>query len=358
MAASATAKAHVLSVHHSTCHCYGPNGELCVASDNKLFIYDVSGSKAIQTATLKAHKHRVTGVDWNKAENRILSCGEDRNAYVWNLTEEGEWRPSLVVLRVNRAALCCKWAMSGKKFAVGTSARSIMICSYDDEHDFWVAKSIRKPKSAVTCLAWHPSDLLLAAGGTDFKCRVYNVYDPEVDENAEAASALYSNIKKFGTILGEFPSLGYVNGCAFNDEGNQLVYTSQSAQVSLITFTGDGGTEDTTKQINALPFNSVIFVKDLIIGGGHDGKCYKFQVDGNSFGDKEEVVRAAKVKKKKTGTSAAFAKFHNLANTGGNKTAKAGSTAPHLFAVSEIRHLEDGFSTCANGDFKVLTWVL
>jgi hypothetical protein len=30
-----------------------------------------------------------------------------------------------------------------------------------------------------------------------------------------------------------------------------------------------------------------------------------------SFGDKEEVVRAAKVKKKKTGTSAAFAKFHS-----------------------------------------------
>lgn len=112
-------------------------------------------------------------------------------------------------MRVNRAALCCKWATSGKKFAVGTSARSIMICSYDDEHDFWVAKSIRKPKSAVTCLAWHPSDLvrlfllfqilvlstkppvflfceLLAAGGTDFKCRVYNVYDPEVDENADA----------------------------------------------------------------------------------------------------------------------------------------------------------------------------
>lgn len=233
-----------------------------------------------------------------------------------------------------------------------------MICSYDDEHDFWVAKSIRKPKSAVTCLAWHPSDLLLAAGGTDFKCRVYNVYDPEVDENADAASALYPNIKKFGAILGEFTSLGYVNGCAFNGDGNQLVYTSQSAQVSLITFTGDGETTEQTKQVAALPFNSVIFVKDLIIGGGHDGKCFKFQVNGNDFEDKVEVARAAAVKKKKTGTSAAFAKFHKMANVGTSGTETAGSNAPHTFAISEIRHFEDGFSTCANGDPKVLTWVL
>jgi len=357
MAASATARSHALKVHHSSGHCYGPNGELCVASDHKLYIYDLEGPKPVLTATLESHKHRVTGVDWSKSENKILSCGEDRNAYVWSLNEENEWKPTLVVLRVNRAALCCSWANCGKKFAVGTSARSIAICSYDEEHDFWVAKSIKKPKSAVTCLAWHKSDLLLAAGGTDFKCRVYNVFDPEVDKDAEGASDIYSDIKKFGVCLGEFSSLGYVNGCAFNDDGNQLVYTSQSAQTTLVTWTAPDTTETTTKQVSALPFNDVIMVKDLIIGSGHDGKCYKFQVDGTGFGDKEEVVRATKAAKKKTGTSAAFAKFHTLANTGGSKKAK-GDSAPHMFAVSNIRKTEGGFSTCANGDKQVLTWVL
>lgn len=359
MAASAGPKTYKLPVHHSSCFCYGPEGQLCVASDTKLFIFDVSGNNVRKIATLEAHKHRVTGVDWNLTENRILSCGEDRNAYVWNLNDEDVWKPSLVVLRVNRAALCCKWSTSGKKFAVGTSARSIMICSYDEEHDFWVGKSIRKPKSAVTCLSWHCSDLLLAAGGTDFKCRVYNVFDPAVDEDADGASALYGNIKKFGTILGEFSSLGYVNGCAFNAEGSQLVFVSQSSQMTLVTFTGDGNTESETKQLGLLPFNSVTFAgsPEVIVAGGHTKTCHKFTVDGTSFSDPEEVVREAKAKKKKAGTSAAFAKFQNLANTGTKKKSDAAAT-PHAFSIADLRRSEGGFTTVANGDQNVLLWTL
>lgn len=42
-----------------------------------------------------------------------LVC-QDRNAYVWCLNEEGKWKPTLVLLRINRAATCVRWSPQGR----------------------------------------------------------------------------------------------------------------------------------------------------------------------------------------------------------------------------------------------------
>jgi hypothetical protein len=40
-----------------------------------------------------------------------------------------------------------------------------------------VAKHIKKPlKSTVTTVDWHPNNILLATGSTDFKVRVFSTY--------------------------------------------------------------------------------------------------------------------------------------------------------------------------------------
>lgn len=48
----------------------------------------------------------------------IKSCNtllfQDRNAYVWKEGEDGKWKPTLVLLRINRAATCVKWSPKGK----------------------------------------------------------------------------------------------------------------------------------------------------------------------------------------------------------------------------------------------------
>jgi len=38
---------------------------------------------------------------------------QDRNAYVWTFAK-GEWKPTLVILRINRAATCVKWSPLGR----------------------------------------------------------------------------------------------------------------------------------------------------------------------------------------------------------------------------------------------------
>ncbi|KAL4587309.1 hypothetical protein LXL04_000178 [Taraxacum kok-saghyz] len=92
------------------------------------------------TSTLMQHDQIVAGIDWSKSSNRIATVSHDRNSYVWN--QEGSvWVPTLVILRLNRAALCVQW-----------SPKCIL-------QNMWVSKLIRKKHdSSVTSVAWHPDN--------------------------------------------------------------------------------------------------------------------------------------------------------------------------------------------------------
>lgn len=82
--------------------------------------------------------HPTTGIDWAPESNRIVTCGTDRNAYVWTL-KGSTWKPTLVILRINRAARCVRWAPNENKFAVGSGSRVISICYFEQENDWWVS---------------------------------------------------------------------------------------------------------------------------------------------------------------------------------------------------------------------------
>uniref|UniRef100_A0A4W5LLI0 Actin related protein 2/3 complex, subunit 1A n=1 Tax=Hucho hucho TaxID=62062 RepID=A0A4W5LLI0_9TELE len=111
------------------------------------------------------------GIDWAPKSDRIVTCGADRNAYVWSL-KDGVWKPTLVILRINRAATFVKWSPLENKFAVGSGARLISVCYFESDNDWWVSKHIKKPiRSTILSLDWHPNNVLLAAGSCDFKCR-------------------------------------------------------------------------------------------------------------------------------------------------------------------------------------------
>lgn len=42
-----------------------------------------------------------------------LTILQDRNAYVWTIDDKGKWKPTLVLLRICRAATCVKWSPNG-----------------------------------------------------------------------------------------------------------------------------------------------------------------------------------------------------------------------------------------------------
>jgi len=64
-----------------------------------------------------------------------------------------KWKPTLVVLRLNRAATCVRWSPLENKFAVGSGARMVSVCYFEQENDWWISKQIKKPiRSTVTWL--------------------------------------------------------------------------------------------------------------------------------------------------------------------------------------------------------------
>lgn len=76
------------------------------------------------------HDMLISGIDWSPVSNKIVTCGHDRNAFVWTFSSETDkWEPSLVILRIDHAALHCKWSPDGLKFAVASSSKCVQVIS-------------------------------------------------------------------------------------------------------------------------------------------------------------------------------------------------------------------------------------
>lgn len=90
--------------------------------------------------SLLQHDKVITSIDWAPNTNRIVTCSQDRNAYVWKQAQDPQtgatvWKPTLVLLRINRAATFVRWSPNEDKFAVASGARCVdvdqlFLCSY------------------------------------------------------------------------------------------------------------------------------------------------------------------------------------------------------------------------------------
>ena len=83
------------------------------------------------------HDLHVSSVDWSPRTNKIVSCSHDRNAFVWSFeTDSQTWKPTLVILRIDRAATDVKWSLDGRRFAVASSAKVVPVCMYEPGNDW------------------------------------------------------------------------------------------------------------------------------------------------------------------------------------------------------------------------------
>ena len=250
----AAPEVHHLFHHPIADHSFSADRKtLAVARDNNVELYSKSGNKFILQDELKGHDKTVTSVDIAPTTGRIVTCSQgifmqqekerfhalmwiipDRNAYVWEPSPSG-WKPTLVLLRINRAATLVRWSPSEKKFAVGSGARVIAVCYFEEENDWWVSKHLKKPiRSTITTVAWHPNSVLLAAGSTDAHARVFSGFIKGVDERPE--SCVWGERLPFNTVCGEYlnNSAGWVHGCAFSLSGNALAFTAHDSSVTIV----------------------------------------------------------------------------------------------------------------------------
>jgi actin related protein 2/3 complex, subunit 1A/1B len=156
---------------------------------------------------------------------------------------------------------------------VGSGARVIAICYFEEENDWWVSKHLKKPiKSTITSVAWHPNSVLLAAGSTDGHARVLSAFIKGIDSRPEPS--VWGERLPFNTVCGEFlnSTAGWVHDCAFSPSGDALGFVSHDSSVTVVY---PSGVDQPPKAVvsvatQLLPFTSLIWSKENeIVAAGH-----------------------------------------------------------------------------------------
>lgn len=107
----------------------------------------------------------------------------DRNAYVWQVDENGRWKPTLAALRISKGATCISWNSEGTKFAAGSSNGSIVVGSFEEENDWWLCKHLKtKIENTISSICWHPNGVDIAVGSIDGNVLVCSGYMKNVDK--------------------------------------------------------------------------------------------------------------------------------------------------------------------------------
>ncbi|CAG8647873.1 9084_t:CDS:2, partial [Cetraspora pellucida] len=280
----------------------------------------------------EVHIYQKSGKTWNL----IHALAEDRNAYVWNFDPvTNKWKPTLVLLRINRAATFVRWSPHENKFAVASGARCIAICYFDDENDWWNSKQLKKPiRSTVLSLDWHPNNVLLAAGCADFKARVFSAFIKGVDQKPPPTP--WGDKLPFNTICGEFSndSGGWIHSVAFSPNGDALAFSGHDSQI-CIAYAGSGIQNIRTI---GLPYLSLLWItEEKLIAAGYDCVPVLFEKQGQQW----KFSKVIDVGKKKVTTEAtAFNRFQEWDSKGIQSRESGKETelnAVHQNTITSIR---------------------
>ncbi|KAH6961183.1 actin like protein 2 3 subunit 1a 1b [Fusarium avenaceum] len=262
---------HSFSADHSV---------LAVARDTAVELYGQVGNAFKLKDELKGHDKTVTSVDIAPKSGRIVTCSQDRNALVWEPSPTG-YKPTLVLLRISRAATFVRWSPSENKFAVGSGDRVIAVCYFEEENDWWVSKHLKKPiRSTITSVAWHPNSVLLAAGSTDAHARVFSAFIKGMDERPPPG--VWGERLPFNTVCGEYlnNSAGWVHSVSFSPSGESLAFAAHDSSITVVYPAGADQPPRAVVTVSTqqLPFKSLIWTsEDEIIAAGYDCEAFRFQ---------------------------------------------------------------------------------
>ena len=81
-----------------TAHAFNANRTkvaLCPDTTDVEIYEKKADGKWVLISTLTQHDKLVTSVDWARKSDKLITCSQDRNAYVWVPIKNNEWKPTL-----------------------------------------------------------------------------------------------------------------------------------------------------------------------------------------------------------------------------------------------------------------------
>lgn len=328
------------TLHHN------PIPEIALSPNNhEIHIYKREGNDWKLTDVLNQHDLRVMGIDWGKTTNRIVTCAADRNAYVWTQGDDGKWKPTLVLLRINRAATCVSWSPLENKFAVGSGARLISVCYFESENDWWVSKHIKKPiRSTITCLDWHPNNCLLAAGSTDYKVRVFSAYVKDIEEQPQPTP--WGSRMPLGNLMAEFKNTsaggGWIHAVSFSADGNRVCWVGHDSAINIAD--GTNGNSVVRLKTEYLPFLTCDWISlNSLVVAGHTCVPLIYSFDGSKITQGGKLDQS---QKKTAGGISARQIFTSLDRNARTESSDTILESIHQNAITCVRHYDGDKTSC------------
>jgi actin related protein 2/3 complex subunit 1A/1B len=210
---------------------------------------------------------------------------------VWTWDEKEKiYKPTLVILRINRAATACQWSPKEDKFAVGSGDKCLSVCYFETDNNWWVSKHIRTDiDSTVTSIDWHPNNILIAAGGTDNKARVVSGFVRGVDNRNDVGSTAFGSKLPFGTKCAEWPSNGWVVSIKWSPNGNQLAWVSHDSVVHFCECSTENHKLGEVRY-PYLPFRDLLWIDEKrLVCVGHDANPTLFTGSGANWKIEKQI---------------------------------------------------------------------
>jgi len=366
-----------------SCHAWNADQTKIALSPNstEVWIYSVDSSnkedttKWTKTHTLTEHGGYVSMIDWCPSTNMLVTSGHDRNAYVWTYTADTDvWSPTLVILRINRAATAVKWSPLGNKFAVASGAKCVPICHFEDSNNWWISKMIKKHKSTVLSLDWCMNNKFVVTGSTDFKCRIFSAFVEGLDSpEDDGFGSVFPKAHAFGECLAEFDQAkAWVNAVAWSPSGYRLAFAGHGSTMHFVQIVAGAKPLVQTVHIKALPHMCIGFLSDnTVVACGFDQNPTLYSCDSDAPDsewsevekvDKENSAGSDKKEVKKNAFSSAKNMFLASDREGrsfGNKAKKVEVKTRHKAAITSLSIFPSNTEfTTAGEDGRVLFWDL
>jgi actin related protein 2/3 complex subunit 1A/1B len=239
---------------------------------------------------------------------------------VWKYEDkEKAWKPTLVILRINRAATCVRWSPNGDKFAVGSGAKCVPVCHFEGQQNWWISKMIKHHKSSVLDLAWSPNQRFLITGSSDFKCRIFSAFIENIDKpDDDGKTSLFGKnndkVNQFGEICWEFDDAkAWVQGVAWAPNGLQVAFAGHGSTLSFATLNSGGKPDVQTIYQRGLPTTIVNYMDDnTLVAIGFDNNPTVYEKGGSGWAEKRQLDAAGGEAKKAAGPAGNAATARNV----------------------------------------------
>lgn len=253
----------------------------------------------------------VSGIDWHPVTNKIVTCSHDRNAFVWTYNPTTDvWNATVVIAGLDRAALCVRWSPDGRKFAIASSNKNIVLCWFDVAGNWYInsvckkEKSKSTAKSSIVSLAWHPNNQILTCASTDYRARVIFAYLEATDSSGPDARPFSNDGANLetGEVLAEWEmTKSWINDAQWSPSGSRLAFIGHDGLFHVVTFPHANNSTTTTTsptietlKTTGLPGNVLLWLTEKTIAiAGHTMNVDLFNADGNG---KWKFVGSADVK--------------------------------------------------------------